>query len=75
MLTLFYHPIYTYGINPEARFPRERYLLLSERLQTVPGIELRQPRQATRLSSRASPLPLACAARPVVPMRRKPNSQ
>ena len=48
MLTLFYHPIYTYGINPEARFPRERYLLLSERLQTVPGIELRQPRQATR---------------------------
>ena len=48
MLTLFYHPIYTYGINPEARFPRERYLLLSERLKTLPGIELREPRQATR---------------------------
>ncbi len=48
MLNLFYHPLYTDGIDPDARFPRERYRLLAERLSGVAGIELREPRQATR---------------------------
>jgi len=48
MLSLFYHPLYTDGIDPAARFPRERYKLLAERLSGTPGIELREPRQATR---------------------------
>ncbi len=29
---LWYHPLYTDGIHPEARFPRDRYRLLLERL-------------------------------------------
>ena len=29
---LWYHPIYTNGIHPDARFPRDRYELLLERL-------------------------------------------
>ena len=48
MLSLFYHPLYTDGIDPGARFPRERYRLLAERLSGAPGIELCEPRQATR---------------------------
>ena len=48
MLSLFYHPLYTDGIDPAARFPRERYRLLAERLSGVEGIELREPRPATR---------------------------
>lgn len=47
MLPLFYHSIYTEGISPEARFPRERYRLLAERLKDLPNIEIRSPRQAT----------------------------
>jgi acetoin utilization deacetylase AcuC-like enzyme len=30
---LWYHPLYTDGIHPEARFPRDRYQLLLERLE------------------------------------------
>ena len=30
---LWYHPLYTDGIHPEARFPRDRYRLLLDRLQ------------------------------------------
>jgi acetoin utilization deacetylase AcuC-like enzyme len=48
MLTLFYHPLYTRGIDPEARFPRDRYRLLAERLCEVPEIQLCEPRQAKR---------------------------
>lgn len=48
MLPLFYHPIYTEGIDPSARFPRERYRLLAERLHKHETIELREPRLATR---------------------------
>ena len=48
MLTLYYHPLYTRGIDPEARFPRERYELLAERLRDNPSIAFREPRQATR---------------------------
>lgn len=46
MLPLFYHSIYTDGISPEARFPRERYRLLAERLKDLPNIEIRSPRRA-----------------------------
>jgi len=48
MLTLSYHPLYTHGIDPEARFPRERYQLLAERLSPIPGIQLRESRQVSR---------------------------
>ena len=48
MLTLYYHPLYTHGIDPEARFPRERYELLAERLQPNPMIRFYEPRRATR---------------------------
>lgn len=48
MLTLSYHPLYTHGIDPEARFPRERYQLLAERLSPIPAIELRQARPVSR---------------------------
>ncbi|MGJ8652593.1 MAG: histone deacetylase family protein [Opitutaceae bacterium] len=47
-MLLFYDPIYTEGIDPTARFPRERYRLLYERLKDRPGIEIRSPRLATR---------------------------
>ena len=30
---LWYHPLYTDGIHPEARFPRDRYQLLLDRFQ------------------------------------------
>ena len=32
MLELFYHPIYTYGIDKNSRFPRDRYELTREAL-------------------------------------------
>jgi len=47
MLKVFYHPLYTDGIDPQARFPRDRYRLLAERLMQHPEIELHEPRQAT----------------------------
>ena len=33
VLTVYYDPIYTDGLDPSVRFPRERYRLLAERLQ------------------------------------------
>lgn len=48
MLPLYYDPIYTEGLAPDARFPRERYRLLYERLKNSNTIELRAPRMATR---------------------------
>lgn len=47
MLNVFYHPLYTDGIDPDARFPRDRYRLLAERLSAHPQIQLIEPRQAT----------------------------
>ena len=35
-MPLFYHPLYTDGVHPEARFPRDRYRLLAERLKAPP---------------------------------------
>ena len=32
MLNLYYDPIYTEGLDPTVRFPRERYKLLATRL-------------------------------------------
>ncbi|MGJ8639644.1 MAG: histone deacetylase family protein [Opitutaceae bacterium] len=48
MLRLYYDPIYTDGIDPSARFPRDRYRLLYERLKSNPTIEICSPRRATR---------------------------
>ena len=33
LFRMWYHPLYTDGIHPEARFPRDRYQLLLDRLQ------------------------------------------
>ena len=48
MLSLYYDPIYTDGLDPSVRFPRERYRLLAERLQHHPDIQMRAPRNASR---------------------------
>lgn len=51
MLPLYYHPIYSSGIDRKANFPRERYSLLAEQIRTwhcQQLIELRIPRRATR---------------------------
>ena len=37
MLELFYHPIYTYGIDKNSRFPRDRYELTREALNKSKG--------------------------------------
>ena len=34
-MPIWYHPIYTEGIHPEARFPRERYVELINRLKSL----------------------------------------
>lgn len=47
MLPLYYHPIYTDGIDPTARFPRDRYRLLAERLDGRANIKTLAPRKAT----------------------------
>ena len=33
MFNLYYHPIYTYGIDEKSNFPRDRYQLLKQELQ------------------------------------------
>ena len=44
MFELFYHPIYTYGIDKESRFPRQRYELTYNALQALNGsIKFIQP--------------------------------
>ena len=48
MLSLYYDPIYTEGLDPSVRFPRERYRLLAERLQHHPGVHIQRPRAASR---------------------------
>ena len=34
-MPIWYHPIYTEGIHPDARFPRERYVELIKRLKSL----------------------------------------
>ena len=45
-MQLWYHPLYTDGIHPEARFPRGRYRQLSERLQAEENQDLVRIRTA-----------------------------
>ena len=33
-MPVFFHPLYTDGIDPDARFPRDRYVRLAQRLKT-----------------------------------------
>lgn len=50
-LPIWYHPIYTHGIHPKARFPRERYTKLVDKLQTPKysnKFVIKQPTEATR---------------------------
>ena len=49
-LSIWYHDLYTMGIDPSARFPRDRYHLLEERIKgtELPSpIEFREPRPAS----------------------------
>ena len=39
-LNIYYHPLYTYGIDSKSRFPRERYKLIYELLQESDSKEL-----------------------------------
>ena len=48
VLTVYYDPIYTDGLDPSVRFPRERYRLLAVRLQQHPQLCMQRPRRATR---------------------------
>lgn len=48
---MWYHPLYTDGIHPEARFPRDRYRLLLDRLQASEAkhhLALNQPAPVPR---------------------------
>ncbi len=45
-MPLFYHDLYTDGVHPAARFPRERYRLLAERLRAAPYDELLRVEEA-----------------------------
>lgn len=50
-MAVWYHPIYTNGIHPDARFPRERYVELINRLRTPENIDhfsFYEPDKATR---------------------------
>lgn len=50
-MAVWYHPIYTNGIHPDARFPRERYVELINRLRTPENIDhfsFYEPIKATR---------------------------
>ena len=49
-LSIWYHDLYTMGIDPSARFPRDRYHLLEDRIkgaQLPSPIEFREPRPAS----------------------------
>ncbi|MDG1896022.1 MAG: histone deacetylase [Fuerstiella sp.] len=51
MLPLYFHPIYTTGIDHRANFPRERYRRLADKIEASycqQEIDLRLPRKATR---------------------------
>ncbi|MEO0415121.1 MAG: histone deacetylase [Verrucomicrobiota bacterium] len=43
MLPLWYSPIYTDGLHPDARFPRDRYRLVREGLENHPEIAFHEP--------------------------------
>ena len=50
-LSVWYHPIYTNGIHPDARFPRDRYIKLVDKLNTPEysgKFIIKQPTQASR---------------------------
>ena len=50
-LSIWYHPIYTNGIHPDARFPRDRYIKLVDRLNTPENSNkfiLKQPTEVSR---------------------------
>jgi acetoin utilization deacetylase AcuC-like enzyme len=50
-LSIWYHPIYTNGIHPDARFPRDRYTKLIDNLNTPEYSDkfiIQQPTEASR---------------------------
>jgi acetoin utilization deacetylase AcuC-like enzyme len=50
-LSIWYHPIYTNGIHPDARFPRDRYTKLLEKLKNSEHSNkfiIQQPTEASR---------------------------
>ena len=40
VMPIWYHPLYTEGISEGARFPRERYRILRERLKALEELSL-----------------------------------
>ena len=50
-LSIWYHPIYTNGIHPDARFPRDRYIKLVDKLNNPEHSDkfiIKQPTEASR---------------------------
>jgi len=50
-LPIWYHPLYTNGIHPKARFPRDRYTKLLNRLTTTElgtKFDIMEPKEASR---------------------------
>ena len=50
-LSIWYHSIYTDGIHPDARFPRDRYIKLVEKLKTPEYFDkfiIKKPTEASR---------------------------
>lgn len=50
-LSIWYHPIYTNGIHPDARFPRDRYTKLVDKLKTPEYFDkfiIKRPKEALR---------------------------
>ena len=50
-LSIWYHPIYTNSIHPDARFPRDRYIKLVDKLNTPEYFDkfiIKQPTEASR---------------------------
>ena len=51
VMPIWYHPIYTEGIHPDARFPRERYVELIKRLKNLRNSDqflFLEPKEASR---------------------------
>jgi len=46
-LRVHYHPIYSDGIHPKARFPRDRYRLIADRMKHHAGVEIAPARCAS----------------------------
>ena len=50
-MPLYFHPLYTDGIHPDARFPRDRYRLIAQRFEAPGRSDLVSVQTAPKASS------------------------